>query len=69
MKFTKKQIAGFLKARNRHSPIGGGTVANDAYNLAHFGITHTEFMLMRRAVNDAFGIMYATPVQIKKALS
>ncbi len=68
-RFTRKQVAGYFKAHARSSSIGGGTVANDNYNLAHFGITDAEYRTMRRYLSDKFGICLPPVAEQRRALT
>lgn len=66
--FTSKQITGYFKASNRQSVVGGGTTANDHYNIATFGITNAEYQAMHRRVKDAFGMIPPTASQLRRSL-
>jgi len=67
MKFTAKQINGYFKARH-NGKLLNGTCANDAYNLEYYGITHAEYMAMKRAIESAFGMLYVSDAIARKAL-
>jgi hypothetical protein len=50
MKFTKKQFAGYHRAKR------DWITANDSYNLDVYGITEAQYGLIRKVEKDLHGI-------------
>lgn len=50
MKFTNKQLCGYYKAKREW------ITANDSYNLGTFGITVTQYSIIRGVEQECFGI-------------